>query len=599
MFFMYSAHVSMAQIQNDSVAFYKIDSLNYQLFRHSLSLKNTLRIAPCEQLGVKPPIILVNETELGVLALEQPSKKIPINDITEPYTDNTIHVYWIHGLNGSVESLKIPAYASQHGTLDGTFPARKLVSVLGSNYTGTPQQPAYSEDYGITRAAQDWSTIASSLPAGNGTFPQHGPKDFIIAHSQGGIVAREWLRIMDEYPSQFPKHAHALVTFGTSHTGAQILNNTRPDLLNKAPNFFNEGCKALANAEVTAKIQQNFFTRLVVSNNMKNMLVNTGCGVFSNTIVPFALDNYHKRTTLDFYVGSPFLTQPSAYHPQGGLNDYTLKAATVQFYGEEEQPIMWRFFSSTLKLGTDALDNKQIEFGYDDDQQLPQKVNAMINEYQAKLITAEKNYNYWKNFKCALSFMGCDIPCLILCKNLKNKEVNNYKNEVSGYEKAIKWLSEANDYYLTDIVGARVSTTKLYCMEQAINYCKYQAWELINGNYVLVDKPPFITSINTNTYESTTNTCPQDYTQSSGTNCYREVKYTKVYKTTGYYKPNDGVVLAESAAAQLKSNPNYSKAYILLPKTNHDQMKNCKKTRDALTKLYDGELGASFIVTKK
>jgi hypothetical protein len=39
--------------------------------------------------------------------------------------------------------------------------------------------------------------------------------------------------------------------------------------------------------------------------------------------------------------------------------------------------------------------------------------------------------------------------------------------------------------------------------------------------------------------------------------------------------------------------------FMVLPKTNHDQMKNCKKTSVALTKLYDGDFGASFIVTKK
>jgi hypothetical protein len=203
---------------------------------------------------------------------------------------------------------------------------------------------------------------------------KHTEKDFIIAHSQGGIVAREWLRNMEESPSQFPKYAHGLVTFGTPHTGAQVLNNTRPDMENKLPAFFNEACISLATANVTEKVNASFFTRLLLSNTVRNA-IGAGCSILSESIIPFAMADYHKSTTQNFYVGAPFLTQPNQYGHPTSLSNYTLKVPVVQFYGVEETPVIWKFFSSTLEIGEDKLDNTENLFNYDKDDQIEKKVS--------------------------------------------------------------------------------------------------------------------------------------------------------------------------------------------------------------------------------
>lgn len=575
-----------AQTGRDSSVIYYYDSINYQLAKFGLPPFQIPSYSPCAPAALTSPPI--RATVLGEAPAHTPpvSQTMPIELIT---ASDDINVYWIHGLSGSVESLKIAAYASQDGSLDGTFPARKLISVLGSNYTGTPQQPAYSEALGITRAAQDWRTIANALPAGWAGMPPHSGRDFIIAHSQGGIVAREWLRNMEESPSTTPNHAHGLVTFGTPHAGAMILNNTRPDLGNKAPAFFYGGCQALGYAAVQSIVQNNFLTRLLVSNTMANTIVNSGCNVFANTIVPFALDNYHKRTTLDYYVGSPFLTQPSTTHPSGGLSSYTLKVPVVQFYGEEAQPVMWRFFSSMLKLETDAMDNSQIEFGYDNDDILPNKVVGMINDFNAKYNVAQSNYNYWNNKKCWPYALFC-TPCLIACQLQVNSGKSQNQTLMNAYSGASKWLSEANDYYQTDLLGAKVTTSVRHCIKTTSHYKKITRTV---GHGQLVEQtislgPPVVED-----YVSAT-PCPSSTT--TGTNPYTSVTYQTVYRNESYYKPNDAVVAAESSSFPISTIPSVSHTYRKMNDTNHDQMKNSSQTKIALTKLYNGEMGSFFAV---
>lgn len=578
---------SLSQAIDSSYTFKNFDSVIYQLNKFGLGVSGIPGAKNCPAYGTTPPVTIRKPVE--------PQPYMPPEETSGSgvyhASPTDINVFWIHGLNGTVESLKIPAKASQYGSLDRSFPARRITSVVGPNYLGTPQQPAYAEGYGITRASEDWRTTSASLPVNNGFNPPHTQKDFIIAHSQGGIVAREWLRNMDETPVTFPDHAHGLVTFGTPHAGAAILNNTRPDLLNKAPAFFNEGCRALANATVTEIVQRNFITRLLVSSSMQNTIVNSGCNVFSNTIVPFALDNYHKRTTLDYYVGSAFLTQASTVHPQGGLSDYTLKVPVVQFYGEEEQPVMWRFFSSTLSLETDAMDNAQIEFGYDKDDALQIKVVNMINEFQAKYYIAQNHYNYWNNKKCYI-WLFCPT-CYGICKWEANDGKNKNSKLMNAYGPAITWLSEANDYYLADLVGAKVTNTEKYCLEEKVNYCERpRPGHTAGQGYNIGGTIKIIKSIVTKEYLSTNNTCPASRTVSTGSGCYERTKVTPVYRTTSYYKPNDGVVLAESAAANIKNVGTHR--YWKMKKTNHDQMKNSFETKTALTKLYNGELGDFF-----
>jgi hypothetical protein len=166
--------------------------------------------------------------------------------------DKDINIIWLHGLNGNTDSWNIAAHATQFG-YPGIFPARKARSVRGPASSSSHPVQFYSESSGIVGAARDLENgVPVYINSSNKT-----KWDYIIAHSQGGIVAREWLRQMDQSPATFQKLANGLVTFGTPHAGAEVINNTRPTLRNKLPAFFKEACVALGGAVVIPKINDN------------------------------------------------------------------------------------------------------------------------------------------------------------------------------------------------------------------------------------------------------------------------------------------------------------------------------------------------------
>lgn len=602
-------HFNLAKAQENQIKlnnFKHEDSLKLQLQKHGLDLYAMPEIDPCFRLS-KPPL-------LRDLPFE-PSDSMHFDSATIDTTTlvigsgglgkspGDVNIFWIHGLNGTTESWAVAAKATEYGVMKNNevvFPARKANSYRGLPSSNSNPVQLYSEDLGILSASQDVEDyMDSEVPITDRTS-----KDFIIAHSQGGIVGREWLRQSVINPSTFKNLPHGLVTFGTPHDGAEILNNTRPDLRNKVPNFMNEACKSLVGAYVIPKINSNFGSKLLVSSNMQDKIVNLGCGLVSKSIIPFVLDNYHKRTTLDYYNGSKYLTgyNSTSGHVQG-LSEYKLKVPVVQFYGIEKAPVLWKFMSSVLAMGHDKLDNKEIIFGYEKDDELELKVNDMINEFDAGYIYERDQENYYGNIETAsiiTSFLGLPILSYIWATINKKSAIEN-KN---AYHAAKVWLTNANDYYLTDIVGARVTNTTLNCRVVGNLDCRDNRYNPINSGV-----PPVNVNIDYN-FNTTNSACSiqpvnvayADY-RFRGHNgsewhgpCTGNLTVIPEFKITYWYKDNDGVVLAESAKKEIKVDPNYSHKIVSLPETNHDQMKNSTITKLELINLYNGVHGSFFAI---
>ena len=586
------------------------DSINLHLFNYGIPMLEypTQDIAPCIRNG-NSPITITNPVTPDTANDWHSNESSGDDTNTTIYgkTDDNINIYWIHGLNGTTETWAIAAKATQFGIPAQNFPARKVQSVVGPSVGQT-----YSENLGITGAAQDMVGIASTYVNPS----SHTDKDFIIAHSQGGIVAREWLRKMELEPYSYDNYAHGLVTFGTPHSGAEILNNTRPDLRNKLPNFFNDACNSLGDALVTPTINNNFWTRLLVSDDMKNTILTGACSFLSGSIIPFALDNYNKRTTLDYYVGSPFMAGENT--PTGheqGLSEYVLKVPVVQFYGVEEEPVLWRFMSSTMSIGEDKLSNKEIQFGYTKDDQLIVKVNDMINDFQAKYNYESNMFDYWNKKSCwgwaiAGSFISPFVgaAAAAACLYEKHTSMAAKIENMGAYGGAKNWLTNANDYYQTDIVGARVNVTKRICSVTRVLDCREPSRNGV-GSGVPADKV-----VEQNQYDGTIGGCGGSHAVASYSNsywyngnlvhgtCSGYQEEITAYVNSYYYKANDGIVLAESAGAKIDVNtnlPGVTYDRIKLPLTNHDQMKNSTRTKLELTNLYEGNYGNFFKVGVK
>ncbi|MDZ4667927.1 MAG: hypothetical protein SGJ00_08580 [bacterium] len=594
-----------APLDTSKAIFNNQDALNAQLDKFGLKTLEFSEGANCLRYG--QPLLKKGS---GTPAFEEDLNPVK-RTINEGYTEKKdsingdINIYWIHGLNGTTESLRVPAQATQFGAPG--FPARKANSVRGIASSSSHALQYYSEDGGITPATGDLNNVNKVLvPTAART-----KYDFIIAHSQGGIAAREWLRNMEQKPNMYEKFAHGLVTFGTPHGGAQVINNTRPDMGNKIPDFMREACVSIVTAEVEDALKNDLFTRMVVSQNMKNKLVQTGCGVISETIIPLALDNYFKRTTLDYFVGAPFLNgyaDASGQHVEG-LSEYTQKVPVVQFYGQEDQPILWKFLSSTQGIGHDKLDNTEMIFGYDQDDQLENKVSNLINTYEAKYLS---QMNIIKNLKNSISSrsLGLRIMFPIFYVLTKDK-IDAAQVKADAFIRAKLWLTNANDYYLTDLIGGREEKqVKSHCIVLEQVMCRDASKNpaasglppvMVTNSYNAPMDPTGIqcSILPINVKYSNYSFPGLDGTTWTG-NCVGSQAANFVWKNIGTYKHNDGVVLAESASADIKVssivNPNNSYVKVKMLKTNHEQMKNSKVTSMALFELYSGTYGRFFKV---
>jgi hypothetical protein len=566
------------------------------IFPHQDSLKATL-----ERFGIRLIDFPEWATQCPKFKAELPDggKKSP----WEPYIDTTkvvhrpgtdtstidkeINIVWVHGLNGSKNSLYPPAYATQVG-IPGIFPARRAKS---HGTQGDAKEQLYSENYGITPASFDVSYFANlSIPPSARTN-----KDFVIGHSQGGIVAREWLRNIKKQPANYPNLVHGLVTFGTPHGGAQILNNCRPNLGNKVPAFMNHACHSLSGALVTPKINSNFWTSLLISKSLENEIKGFMCNALVNTVIPLSLSSYYKETTKDYYVNSPFLIgrQGTSGHIEG-LSEYAMDVPVVQFYGVEEQPILWRFLGSTLGIGNDEGQLSQDKFfAYGNDDKFVADINAMINEFQWREESERNRAEFHRKRMHKTLFLG---------SKMKYKEA---KENADAYYLAWAWLSQANEFYLTDLVGGKVVSSTLECRIIDNIDCSRTASNprmdplaknlKVSYNFVSTGTTCTLAPINTlyKNYTHQTPTGPEFMGNCEGT----RITFP-TWKNTYYYKDNDGVVLAESAKQKIKmsDNPLISHVVVPMPKTNHEQMKNSEATKRALYSLYNGENGLFFKV---
>jgi hypothetical protein len=606
------AFIYTATSQENPVMIKYQDSIEGSLLKHNLKLfayPAGYENFPCPKVG--PPKYKIQRPELP--GPEEPDPIRIIGDTSRVFlkAEGDKNVFWIHGLNGNTNSLAVPAKASQRGVdYDPSFPPRKIRSYRGVISSGVAPQ-LYSEDLGIAATSGDLDDyVHQNMPASEKTI-----YDFIIAHSQGGIVGREWLRNMDLRPQIYDKYAHGLVTFGTPHGGAEVLNNCRPNLgRNKLPAFVNEACQSLGGAIIIPKLNANFITSLVPSKYMTD-IIGSSCGALSSSIIPIVMDDYYKATTKDFYVGATFLEGGTINgYPVQGLNQYTSKVPVVQFYGIEEQPILWRFMSSTLDIGEVQKNspNSELFFGYTNDNQLPFKVNNMINEFGVQYEYEKgQEKKMKKNLALAIFSAGLNPIAGGALIFYFRKKLNDAKQNQEAYDKGKVWLTNANDYYLTDLIGARESKTSMQCRVIGIVNCRSNIYNPVGSGV-----PATLIGINYTTYP-TSGVCAEfpgkvlnwtsyhyssPWSNSTVGDCTGSIQQVvSGWVTTYSYKDNDGVVLAESAKYPINVDiqAGNTHSFVLMDRTNHDQMKNCDTTKDGLTKLYDGRFGKFFLTDKR
>ncbi len=112
--------------------------------------------------------------------------------VTAQYNPTYRNVFWFHGVQGDVNSMKA------------------LSDYFSAQYKINSYHPAYQSNRGLVYAANQWNSI---------DFGQQ-PNDITIAHSMGGLVARQYDR-----QAISNKKLDGLITLCSPHQGAEFANS--------------------------------------------------------------------------------------------------------------------------------------------------------------------------------------------------------------------------------------------------------------------------------------------------------------------------------------------------------------------------------------
>ncbi|MBF98889.1 MAG: hypothetical protein CMI36_07850 [Owenweeksia sp.] len=526
-------------------------------------------------------------------------------------------IFWLHGLAGNAKSWGPVAARTASGGAPG-YPARKVVY-------SNPEVVSYDDTYGnLNDAALQVSGGINSQDPLSLNLGLPFDENIIIAHSQGGLVARSLDRLYDTDPATHgPRKFGGLVTFGTPHQGAAILKNIRsgpgyPDMLTQ---FVQSGCPEV----IWGALMEDFYDGVLGFTNLDALLantLNTVCDLTAQNIIPMAIHGFTGPITYDYQPGGPGLTNLQAF----SHNNLDI----VAFYGVEDEPVFWRTTASFTQSGNDSAANVDPFFlTLNHDQQA---VDDAETERDFQLMKK----NYWEGlesfhhskYKQSMFFArlapGLSPAFLAKARNHYNKYYES-KDIKNAYNNGYLWYLNANMYW-KEIIGARESVyqsvgTTCECdyfdgsLPQSAAYGSNSTFTHVNTGGGSCDynvsSVTLVKSCQTDPFNP--NQCQCDYYESyDGTNPSGNPVFTATESggdctgAGGGFEPvnfwrrctpgnqmgwtivehgNDGVVVQESAGGLTQALINYE-----LSGANNQEMRNSPLTKDVLNNLFDGDL---------
>lgn len=489
----------------------------------------------------------------------------PVPESDPPSAENTKpFVYWLHGLGGSSESWVNASLATEQGTPG--FPARKAICKL----------PEYNLDYANLKQAAfslvDQSQFNADVELQN---EKDRERNYMIAHSQGGLVGRY---LDDFYEKSDRKRAiHGLVTFGTPHQGAQIINSVLEVEANgqtRAANMMQEACDALAPIELyeyLAKLEKKlpaFKVKFLGMTIFKKKIP-----LAEEEIVEGLREDFCNvvPAILNFSLGS-LLGQPvkegtmAATYKVGGpaiaeLNAMQTPSRKVAFYGIKDASfntgdMFWRTYHYQ-HVSPNAYDF----FGAntEPENQTVQLAKGIMEQYRYYMEDHKswrayhmERFHYYKNKP---NFMGKALQHYSQAKN--HEWVSGlYKN---GYDWMLNidqtWRTLIGSETLNPVVKGYKCTCAGIIAHPDGSMEEYYEEKTVDNEADCIPSNP-----------------------DPKIKCVAEA----IIEMEKELKPSDGIVLAESAI-------NYPGAGFIevLPSTSHMQMRNSEETKMALITLYD------------
>lgn len=467
---------------------------------------------------------------------------VPINFTPENFTDDIWGfptlltdrpVFFIHGLGGQ-------------GDEDGT------VGISWSQASLWAEQEYYINSIRPDYADLSLDFASAELKGDLQGYDEADVNAILIAHSQGGIVSRR----VDQYYSTGelgfePRTFGGLVTFGSPHQGAMILNN-RDDLVA----WSGASCEALSAGPIVEFVESNFFLDLLLSATNIETFQTEVCDFLEGGIVPFVFKDYYSGITESYMVGSPQLN---------ALNTFVPEIPYVCFYGEETEPLIWHTLTHVFPghEPNNVVTYGEEPFGAGDDEMLANYAGAMMDKYYSKYLAYDLLADEYTDLLTGVDLETILCYMSIYCAVSATINLNESEAIRDAYKEGYDWFADANNVW-KGIIGAanlvEVSNT-CYCMDWG------PMGDVDPDEYEVDPGAP----------------CPTD---DFDTDCTSWINYEWQVKTS------DGVVLAESAGeclGQVTGGTNR-----LMPGSNHFSMRNDSNTGEKLTELFHGTHGEFF-----
>ncbi len=471
-------------------------------------------------------------------------------------------IHWVHGLAGNVDSWATAGSATEIGADIFTNADIEVTTPSGQTFN-YPARKVQSElhTYNETNINAGITSLRTTI---NGVSVDAGhtyDRDFIIAHSQGGIVSRGLDAYLSNDPLAGPRRFYGIATFSTPHGGARILNSRNEGLIN---DMIGDLCTSVLTTKLAEVLEERGMLNLFIDQASSNDSIQKFCNSGGTSLAGIFLSSLSDPKTLSasYLEGAEFVKN---LNEVGNPDVYKAAFASIEYAdsdGNSAHPkqLLWRMLSSfDTASGADP-------FSADPDDSRVETMNEIMADWQAQ-------YNFYDGMTSGLFNNHCEaydfifnpIGCIAI-----NIEYNNLIDQRDTYREALEWINGVDDQWAT-IIGAR--TTVMLPVSQS-NECQCNQWttggQLLNTVSYFLDNPEDCSSYDSGAY----NESAPFYTSCA-----------IVPTLQVNWHESDGAVLLESQ----KAFPGVLET-MRLEKMNHFQVRNSSETARGLNALFNGTI---------
>lgn len=491
-------------------------------------------------------------------------------------------VYWVHGLGGNLNSWTKPSEIFMSDVPGEPSLARKIASENASlDYSLNVTSNLDGIAIDLAKRFQDLATNHN-----NGNYDREN--GIVFAHSQGGIISRLIdERYVEGHETGTLKSYGGIVTFATSNQGAQIINNQdiMQDYLESFANDLSAGYLSMINKP------QSFVHRLLVKTIGIDDLVLELRNIATKNIGEFLISENLPAITDEYKVGGSAVNRINAYtanstdlvafyaeKPKVYLKDVTFTdAGKVWNINDFPHPISW----ITIHYFLNASTSYDYLKAHEHESVTP--INAFLTrrDYLSNKIAEQ---NLMDRLERKMGEIWCPIwltPCIARLIVLES-DFDAAESRKEDWEKGIRALDNFNEQYQI-IIGARVKE-QVEIASYTICICEEDDW-------------PVYYRENPNLGE-----CLDVAQENPEWDCRIDTIKHNIF--TWVEKPSDGVVLSESASdIPQQTHPSQLMTGNLLNNmdigTTHMELRNDVTTKNALNKIFDGNVGDFFQTDKR